>query len=61
MQMSHTLHCFPREFPSCVPPLDALLDALPALTPRLYSIASSPLESPDQVLSLEPIPEIPFC
>ena len=31
-------------FPSCQPPLAALLDALPPLAPRLYSVASSPLE-----------------
>mmetsp|Transcript_17221 Transcript_17221/g.51507 ORF Transcript_17221/g.51507 Transcript_17221/m.51507 type:complete len:883 (-) Transcript_17221:2276-4924(-) len=37
------------KFPSCHPPLDALLDALPALAPRLYSVASSPLAQPHQV------------
>ncbi|MBR0680892.1 sulfite reductase subunit alpha [Roseomonas eburnea] len=36
-------------FPSARPPLQALLDSLPALKPRLYSIASSPLAVPDRV------------
>lgn len=30
------------------PPLEELLDVLPALTPRLYSIANSQLESPEK-------------
>ena len=38
-----------EKFSSCSPPLDALLDALPALPPRMYSIASSPLAQPNQV------------
>ncbi|KAK9818129.1 hypothetical protein WJX72_007597 [[Myrmecia] bisecta] len=37
-----------QRFPSCQPPLAALLDALPPLAPRMYSIASSPLEHPGQ-------------
>lgn len=37
------------KYPSCTPPLDALLDALSALPPRMYSIASSPAAEPDQV------------
>jgi sulfite reductase (NADPH) flavoprotein alpha-component len=36
-------------FPSARPPLQALLDSLPALKPRLYSIASSPLAAPGRV------------
>jgi sulfite reductase alpha subunit-like flavoprotein len=38
-----------RLYPSCQPPVDVLLDALPALVPRMYSIASSPLQQPRQV------------
>ena len=36
-------------FPGCCPPLDVLVDILPRLRPRLYSIASSPLASPGEV------------
>jgi NADPH-ferrihemoprotein reductase len=38
-----------RQFPSAAPPLDALLDALPPLPPRMYSITCSPLEAPGRV------------
>lgn len=38
-----------RRFPSCRPPLGALLDALPPLAARMYSLSCSPLESPDKV------------
>ncbi len=38
-----------QAFPSARPPLQALLDSLPALKPRLYSIASSPLAAPGRV------------
>lgn len=37
------------EHPSCRPPLAALLDALPPLAARMYSLTCSPLESPDRV------------
>ena len=36
-------------FPSCTPPLDALLDALPALPPRMYSITCSPMSCPTTI------------
>jgi sulfite reductase (NADPH) flavoprotein alpha-component len=38
-----------QHFPSARPPLDALVGSLPALKPRLYSIASSPAAMPGQV------------
>jgi sulfite reductase (NADPH) flavoprotein alpha-component len=38
-----------RAFPSARPPIAALVESLPALKPRLYSIASSPLARPGQV------------
>jgi NADPH-ferrihemoprotein reductase len=38
-----------RQFPSCRPPLDALLDALPPLAARMYSLSCSPLECPGKV------------
>lgn len=38
-----------RRFPSCRPPLGALLDALPPLAARMYSLSCSPLENPGKV------------
>lgn len=35
-------------FPTCCPPLAALLDALPPLPPRFYSITTSPLAHPEE-------------
>lgn len=35
-----------RRFPSCQPPIADLLDALPPLAPRMYSLTNSPLENP---------------
>lgn len=49
------------KFPSCHPPLDALLDALPALAPRLYSVASSPLAQPHQVSLPPPRTPLPLA
>ncbi|KAK9871110.1 hypothetical protein WA026_011394 [Henosepilachna vigintioctopunctata] len=39
-----------NQFPSCMPPVEILLEHLPPLFPRLYSIASSPLN--DNTLSI---------
>ncbi|KAL0038154.1 hypothetical protein WJX79_005239 [Trebouxia sp. C0005] len=38
-----------HQFPSCQPPLAALLDCLPPLAPRMYSVSCSPLERPHAV------------
>lgn len=38
-----------HQFPSCKPPLAALLDCLPPLAPRMYSVSCSPLASPHRV------------
>lgn len=36
-------------FPSCCPPPAALLDALPPLMPRMYSITCAPCDHPDRI------------
>lgn len=38
-----------HQFPSSKPPLAALLDCLPPLAPRMYSVSCSPLEAPNAV------------
>lgn len=36
-------------FPSCLPPVGALLSVLSPLTPRFYSLASTPLDAPNRM------------
>lgn len=38
-----------ERFPTCAPPLGVVLDLLPAMKQRMYSIASSPKVQPEQV------------
>lgn len=38
-----------KKFPSAKPGIEYLLDYVPAIKPRLYSIASSPTASPDKI------------
>uniref|UniRef100_T1HGG0 Methionine synthase reductase n=1 Tax=Rhodnius prolixus TaxID=13249 RepID=T1HGG0_RHOPR len=40
---------FLQSFPSCKPPLSVIIVHLPRLTPRAYSIASSPFVHPDSI------------
>lgn len=44
----HTVLDLFDAFPDCVPSLDVLVDLLPRIRPRLYSIGSSPLVHPGQ-------------
>ncbi|MBP7002400.1 nitric oxide synthase oxygenase, partial [Amaricoccus sp.] len=45
----HSLLDLFEAFPQSVPPIDVLIEILPRLKPRLYSIGSSPLVCPRQV------------
>eukprot|EP00963_Diacronema_lutheri_P007204 scaffold630_cov350-Pavlova_lutheri.AAC.15 len=38
-----------KKFKSCAPTLESLLDTLPPLLPRMYSIANSPLRNPGSI------------
>lgn len=38
-----------NRFPSCHPPFEVVLDVLPPLAPRMYSITTSPLEFPHKL------------
>jgi cytochrome P450 / NADPH-cytochrome P450 reductase len=38
-----------ERYPACEPALETFLEMLPLMTPRYYSISSSPLHSPDRV------------
>eukprot|EP00058_Branchiostoma_floridae_P027416 XP_002612907.1 hypothetical protein BRAFLDRAFT_282133 [Branchiostoma floridae] len=46
-------------FPSCCPPFERLLEMLPRLQPRPYSVSSSPLVSPDRLHFVFNIVHIP--
>ncbi|XP_066300342.1 methionine synthase reductase-like [Branchiostoma lanceolatum] len=46
-------------FPSCCPPFEQLLEMLPRLQPRPYSVSSSPLVSPDRLHFVFNIVDIP--
>jgi len=47
-QMPSLLDLLTR-FPSCNPPLDHLIDTLPGLKPRYYSVSNSPMVSPNKI------------
>jgi methionine synthase reductase len=38
-----------KMFPSCMPPFDVVISLLPALMPRFYSVASSPIKTPNTI------------
>mmetsp|Transcript_33871 Transcript_33871/g.61155 ORF Transcript_33871/g.61155 Transcript_33871/m.61155 type:complete len:823 (+) Transcript_33871:191-2659(+) len=44
-----TLSQLLTRFPSCKPPLDLIIDAVPALAPRMYSLTCSPLAHPGRL------------
>jgi len=48
-------------FPSCTPPINLLLEHLPRLNPRPYSLSSSPLATPNTISWVFTLVTLPRC